>query len=351
MKSEAVPALAVETELKKEENLGGDQKADALKENAASVKPEPTAVVPVATSAPAESEKMEIDEPIKVEKESPVAIKEEAAAVSSETTAPTDDTKMDIEEPVKVEKEAPLAGKDSEESTPVPPTTSGPIEIENIPVKRTDVQPEAGQSPSNTLGPAHSVPVTTSAPPPNTAPSVEPVTKPAHPENIIPAPTEPNVNDAVSVPSQSPAMNAPTPPIQTAAPNVYGYYSTPYLPPPMPSQYYPPMPSQYYPGPYQGGAYSPYFHPEPSQNPTITTPTPPIQTSAQNVAMPPTSQPTPLAHGQIPAPGPMHHPGQPMPPQVQMPPAGAVPPPPPHGANPNPHAGLPTPPPPPPQSH
>lgn len=334
MKSEAVPAA--DTELKKEECLSGEQKVAVTKENAAPVETESTATVVSAVSAPNDDVKMVIDEPTKVEKETPANVKDsdETAELKPAPNAPIEDVKMEIDEPTKVEEKSPVNVKESDETTTVASTTTTPLEDEQKSIARTDIQSATGQtSPINPIS-LQSVPVTATAPV-VTAPSIDSVAKPppVHSENILPAPAEPNVNDTVPVSSQNTPISAATPTIQTSAPNVYGYYPTPYLPPPLPSQYYPPIPSQYYPGPYQAAGYSPYFHSEPpSQNPPITTQTPATQTSAQNVVISPTSQSTPLT--QIPASGPTH-PGQ------SMPPTGAVSSPPPHASNPNPHAGLP----------
>lgn len=342
MKSETVPALPLDAELKKEENICDEQKVDVPKQNASPTAPESSATVPP-PAITQNDDKMEIDEPVKpkIEMESPDAVKggDDKPAAPLPPNDSAADSKMDIDVQVKCENETAMVVKASEEPASVPTAVSGPLESENVQDKKADV-PEGAQAPPFQTGTQPTAPAPVL---PNTAAAVEtPAMKPIHTENVTPSGekavsgeiknqsgVEKAIGGKIELPP-NPAMNAPTPPMQTAAANVYGgYYPSPYPPPPIPPQYYPP---HYYSAPYQSGGYSPYFHPEPSQNPTITTPTPPIQTTAQNVAMPPTSQPAPL------------------PPQVQMPPAGNVPPPPTHVSNPNPNAGLPTPPPPP-QSH
>lgn len=105
MRSEAVPAADAE---KKEENLRGDQKVEAPKENTTPIEPEPLAAVPAAVTASPENEK------------------------------------MDIEEPIQEEKESPVVGKDSAEPATVPAAANASIEDKKDPAKRSDIHSAPG---------------------------------------------------------------------------------------------------------------------------------------------------------------------------------------------------------------
>lgn len=107
MKSEAVPAA--DTEIKKEGMLSGEPKGETTKDSTAPAESEPPSTVPSAAAA-----------------------------------AATEDDQMEIEEPVKVEKEPPVVAKDSEETPIVALTPIVPTEEEKSPVKRTDISSAAG---------------------------------------------------------------------------------------------------------------------------------------------------------------------------------------------------------------
>lgn len=115
MKSEAVPAA--DTKIKKEKILSDEQKGESPKVSTAPDEPEPAANVP------------------------------SAVAVS----VPTEDEKMEIDEPIKVEKELPVAAKDNEETPLVALAPSVPTEEEISPVKRTDI-PSAGGNACRSYG-------------------------------------------------------------------------------------------------------------------------------------------------------------------------------------------------------
>lgn len=221
MKSEAVPAA--DTEIKKEENISGEPKVEAPKENVVPFESESATTGPMAVSAPTEDEKMDIDEPIKIEKEAPVAILEDAA-----------------------------------------PATNAPIEDTKIPNKRIDIPPAAGNDGRPTFGnqpghPLSNVPVSAH---PLSAPAIaiavatplvdsaaKPNVSPVHSENVLPVPTELNPNEVAPVPAQNPPIPTPTPPIQThSAPPMSAQVQMPPVgtaPPPPPHG---PNPNQMPPG-------------------------------------------------------------------------------------------------------
>lgn len=273
MKSEAVPAA--DTEMKKEENISGEPKVEAAKENAAPVESESATTGPMAVSAPTEDEKMDIDEPIKTEKEAPAALLDETATASN---APIEDTK--------------------------------------IPNKRTDIPLAAGNGGRPAFGnqPAHPLSAPASAPAvttPLTDPVAKPNASPVHSENVLPVPTELNPNEVAPVPPQNMPMTTPTPPIQThSAPPMPAQVQMPPVgtaPPPPPHG---PNPNQMPPGQMPPGQMPPGQMPPgqmpPGTQPHAGMPQPPPPHAAYGGY--PTAQPrSPYYNPQYGHPQPYHH--------------------------------------------